>query len=354
MRAATRADMDRVREVQPEWWGGRDLTPLLQSLFLENFSTTSLIIDNEGGSLAAFLIGFPSLDDPKAAYVHFVGVAPDRRGSGLGRRLHDTFAKNMAERGAGTVRCVTSPVNAASVAFHRHIGFTIESQDDELVHFKRESVAAPFATRPDPRPRDAPWLAAEWPVPEATVLAHGGIELRLAMSDDAAELFAALDDDAVWAHVRGRPTSAAEMRTSLENARENGRWPWIVRRDGRVVGTTSYLEVSPVDARLEIGFTLYARTEWGSDLNPTCKLLLMRWAFDHGFGRVQLKTDIRNVRSQQAIARLDATFEGVLRRYQRRQDDSVRDTVLFSVTAEDWPRVSAGLEARLYGAGSLN
>ena len=82
-------------------------------------------------------------------------------------------------------------------------------------------------------------------------------------------------------------------------------------------------------------------------VNPECKLLLMEWAFENGFGRVQLKTDIRNARSQQAIARLGATFEGVLRRYQRRQDGSVRDTVLFSVTAEQWPAVRAGLAARL-------
>ena len=73
----------------------------------------------------------------------------------------------------------------------------------------------------------------------------------------------------------------------------------------------------------------------------------MTWAFEHGFGRVQLKTDIRNARSQQAIARLGAQYEGVLRRYQRRQDESVRDTVVFSVTAEDWPAVRDGLLARL-------
>jgi RimJ/RimL family protein N-acetyltransferase len=62
---------------------------------------------------------------------------------------------------------------------------------------------------------------------------------------------------------------------------------------------------------------------------------------------VQLKTDIRNHRSQRAIARLGAAYEGVLRRYQRRADGSVRDTVLFSITAEEWPRVRAGLLARL-------
>lgn len=73
----------------------------------------------------------------------------------------------------------------------------------------------------------------------------------------------------------------------------------------------------------------------------------MGWAFDLGFGRVQLKTDIRNHRSQRAIAGIGATYEGVLRRYQRRDDGTVRDTVLFSVTAEEWPGVRTLLERRL-------
>ena len=122
---------------------------------------------------------------------------------------------------------------------------------------------------------------------------------------------------------------------------------WVVEREGRVVGTTSFLEVSPRDARLEIGWTVYAPEVWATEVNPVCKYLLMDWAFGSGFGRVQLKTDIRNARSQRAIARLGARYEGVLRRYQRRQDGSVRDTVLFSVTVEEWPAVRDGLRARL-------
>ena len=174
------------------------------------------------------------------------------------------------------------------------------------------------------------------------------MRLTLATVDDVEELFDALDADEVWAHVRGRPTTARALADSLAAATANGRWPWVVRQDGRVVGTTSYLEVSPVDARLEIGFTLYARAVWGTVVHPECKLLLMQWAFEQGrFGRVQLKTDIRNARSQSAIARLGASYEGVLRRYQRRQDGSMRDTVLFSVTAEEWPTVKQGLIERV-------
>jgi RimJ/RimL family protein N-acetyltransferase len=117
---------------------------------------------------------------------------------------------------------------------------------------------------------------------------------------------------------------------------------------GTVIGTSSYLDVSVPDARLEIGSTSYDPRVWGSAVNPEAKLLLLGHAFDRlGAGRVQLKTDVRNERSQRAIDRLGARYEGTLRRYQRRFDDTVRDTVLFSILAEEWPEVRAGLKARL-------
>jgi RimJ/RimL family protein N-acetyltransferase len=114
------------------------------------------------------------------------------------------------------------------------------------------------------------------------------------------------------------------------------------------VGTSSYLDVSVHDARLEVGSTAYTPAVWGSAVNPEAKLLMLEHAFEVlNVGRVQLKTDVRNTRSQQAIARLGATYEGTLRRYQRRTDGSVRDTVMFSVAAEEWPDVRAGLQRRL-------
>lgn len=205
-----------------------------------------------------------------------------------------------------------------------------------------------FAPLSDPRPDDAAWPGVQWPIDPATVLERGAVSLRLARPSDALDLFTALDHDACWAHVKGRPGSEDDVVQTILDATRMGRWMWTVRRDGAVVGTTSFLDVAPADARLEIGFTNYTPAVWGTEVNPACKLLLMSWAFDTaGFGRVQLKTDIRNARSQRAIARLGATCEGVLRRFQRRQDGSVRDTVLFSVTAEDWPSVKAGLQQRL-------
>jgi RimJ/RimL family protein N-acetyltransferase len=217
-----------------------------------------------------------------------------------------------------------------------------------------------FLPRTDSRPVDLPWPAMSWPPPSDVVLLGSVVRLSAVDLDrgapDARELFEALDHDAVWRHLKGRPRSVADCATALAVARDHGRWPWIVRlaRDqaglaaGAVVGTTSFLDVSAVDARLEIGSTGYSPAVWGSGVNPDAKLQLMTYAFEVlGAGRVQLKTDVRNARSQQAIARLGAQYEGVLRRYQRRADDTVRDTVMFSILAEEWPAVRDRLQRRV-------
>jgi predicted GNAT superfamily acetyltransferase len=113
--------------VVDEWWGGRELRPLLPRLFLDHFHDTSLVAEMDG-DLTGFLVGFLSPARADEAYIHFVGVRPDLRGSGLGRRLYERFFTLARAAGRGTVRCVTSPVNEGSVAFHRRLGFS-----DELV-----------------------------------------------------------------------------------------------------------------------------------------------------------------------------------------------------------------------------
>jgi ribosomal protein S18 acetylase RimI-like enzyme len=128
-RPARRSDHAAIVHAIDAWWGGRKLSGLMPSLFLENFAATSLVTEDESGVLAGFLVGFDSPDHPGEGYVHFIGVRPDRRGSGLGRELHDRFADEARVRGVHTVRCVTSTVNAASVAFHTSIGFEIDGTD---------------------------------------------------------------------------------------------------------------------------------------------------------------------------------------------------------------------------------
>jgi ribosomal protein S18 acetylase RimI-like enzyme len=133
IRCARVEDHARIVAVVDDWWGGRRMAALLPSLFLEHFAGTSLVAEDDGGELAGFLVGFDSPDHPGEAYVHFLGVRPDHRGSGLGRRLHDLFAAAAAERGVTAVRCVTSTLNTASVAFHTSIGFEVEGVDEPLM-----------------------------------------------------------------------------------------------------------------------------------------------------------------------------------------------------------------------------
>jgi RimJ/RimL family protein N-acetyltransferase len=195
-----------------------------------------------------------------------------------------------------------------------------------------------------------------WP-PRVTRLTGHVVELDPCVPErDAGPLFQALNSDSVWRHLPGRPRDAAEFAGTLAKRLAEGRIIWIVRllrpyaglAAGAVVGTSSYLDASIDDARLEVGATAYTPAVWSTTVNPDSKLQLLGHAFESlGAGRVQLKTDVRNVRSQEAIARLGARYEGTLRRHQRRDDGTIRDSVLFSIVAEEWPAVRDGLVARV-------
>ena len=126
IRHAQPADYGRVISRVNAWWGGREMAPMLPRLFFVHFEGTSYVMDREDGQLAAFLIGFQSQSDPHEAYIHFVGVAPEQRGEGLGRRLYERFFEDALADGRTVVRCVTSPANQGSVAFHKALGFEVE------------------------------------------------------------------------------------------------------------------------------------------------------------------------------------------------------------------------------------
>lgn len=124
----------------------------------------------------------------------------------------------------------------------------------------------------------------------------------------------------------------------------------IVRRaDGEVVGTSSFLQIRPTHAAVEIGWTFYRPDARGGPVNPEAKLLLIGRAFEAGARRVELMVDLRNTRSQAAVAKLGAVREGVLRKHKTTWTGHVRDTVSFSILDDEWPAVKAGLQARLAG-----
>jgi RimJ/RimL family protein N-acetyltransferase len=126
--------------------------------------------------------------------------------------------------------------------------------------------------------------------------------------------------------------------------------PWAVRETGssQIIGSTRYHDVVPAIDRVEIGYTWYRESRQRTAVNSTCKLLLLSHAFDTlGCKVVGLRTDNFNFRSQRAIEGLGAKKDGVLRHHAMRRDGSVRDSVLYSIVAAEWPDVRRHLELRL-------
>src|SRR5204863_8600494 len=126
----------------------------------------------------------------------------------------------------------------------------------------------------------------------------------------------------------------------------------VWRETGRAIGSTRLLDVRPADRQVEIGATFLARAYWRTSANTESKYLFLKHCFETlGCIRVALKTDGRNARSQEAIARLGAVREGVLRRHMRVKGHQ-RDTVYFSILDDEWPAVKARLDARLSAASA--
>ena len=125
-------------------------------------------------------------------------------------------------------------------------------------------------------------------------------------------------------------------------------WATIALDSGRAVGSTRFGDIDVPSERVEIGWTFLAPSRWRTAINSEAKLLQLRYAFDDlGAGRVALKTDGRNLRSQAAIERLGGVREGVLRRHMRLPDGFIRDTVYYSILRDEWPAVRDRLEERL-------
>lgn len=183
----------------------------------------------------------------------------------------------------------------------------------------------------------------------ALTLTRGDIRLRPLQPDEDAPALRSMVDEEIWAGMSsplpGDDGAMAQHLSAL--ASRPGLLALTVERAGRIVGRTTYYDLAP-QLRVEIGNTFYARDQWGSDLNPTVKLLMLDHAFtEMSVGRVALRCDSRNARSHRAILRLGARFEGTLRRFRPAADGTVADVDYFSILPEEWPQVRAGLLARL-------
>jgi RimJ/RimL family protein N-acetyltransferase len=166
-------------------------------------------------------------------------------------------------------------------------------------------------------------------------------DLREACDADP-ELWAALYPFS-WAGEHFEPTWARGMRD-----RDAGIYlPYAVVVDGRCVGMSAYLTPDAENAGVEIGGTYYRPEVRGGPVNPAAKRLLLAHAFESGARRVQFKVDAINARSRAAVTKLGAVQEGVLRQDRVTWTGRIRDTVFFSILADEWPAVRDRLDARL-------
>lgn len=171
----------------------------------------------------------------------------------------------------------------------------------------------------------------------------------------AAELEGAVaPGDDVWTHLPAAPRTVAEMeawihaRLTPKPGLANEAWLQRHPVSGAAMGSTSLFDIDLAAQSAEIGWTWIAAPYRRTGVNTEAKLLLLTHSFETlGLRRVQLVTDERNDRSRNAILRIGATFEGILRNVRRRRDGSLRNSAFFSITDDEWPRVKGALAAKL-------
>lgn len=157
----------------------------------------------------------------------------------------------------------------------------------------------------------------------------------------------------IWTHLPKTIQTLNDMESFVEEALENKEsgkeFPFVILlHDGKIIGTTRFLEISNKNKSLEIGWTWLTPSVWGTHINTECKYLLLKYCFEiMKIIRVQIKTDEQNVRSQKAIERIGGIKEGILRNHMIRKDGSYRNSVFYSVIDRDWKAVKQKLETIL-------
>lgn len=272
-------------------------------------------------------------------------------------RAADTRPPNGRELAQTAVLAV--PLSEVSLKF-RDRGVGDDPEDLDLPYWAGVVPLRTLTGRPEPdegarvpvpgylRRIPSPWF-------EPAVLRGEHVVLEPLDLSHVDDLFAATADDEVWrwrAYHRphDRDAMAAIVREELDAVARGERVAWVQRdaRTGQAIGTTSYCAISERNRTLEIGYTMIGKPWWRTGVNTESKLLLLRRAFDDlGAVRVEWHTDIHNERSRRAIERLGAVHEGVLRRHKQRSDGTWRDTVVYSMTCDEWPTRRKALVERL-------
>ena len=190
--------------------------------------------------------------------------------------------------------------------------------------------------------------------PKPVTLEGHGVRLEPMAREHEKDLAAAAQDGRLWelwfTSVPAPGETAGYVDTALQGQEDGHMLPWVVRESasGKIVGSTRYHDIIAAADRVEIGYTWYAKRFQRSRVNTACKALLFSHAFEKiGCKVVGLRTDSFNFASQRAIEALGAKKDGVIRHHWPRRDGTVRDTVMYSVLAAEWPDVKRHLETRL-------
>jgi RimJ/RimL family protein N-acetyltransferase len=189
---------------------------------------------------------------------------------------------------------------------------------------------------------------------QPTILKGTRIQLEPLNESHKKELYNAAQDEAIWTY----STSAFGERfyrwfdKAMKCFEQQQHMPFVVRQlsDKKIIGSTRFYDINSEHHRATIGYTWYIPEVWGTYVNPECKFLLLKFAFnDLQMNRIEFVTDSRNARSRAAIKKMGAVEEGVLRYHMILENGYMRDTVMFSIIKLDWPHVKLILESRLNG-----
>jgi len=173
------------------------------------------------------------------------------------------------------------------------------------------------------------------------------------------ELIEAAKDGQLWklwyTGIPSPETAKEYVAEALSMYEKQSAMPFIVRENkgGKIIGSTRFCNIDQANHRAEIGYTWYAKSYQRTPINTECKLLLLTHAFEQLEAiAIEFRTHWHNQQSRRAIARLGAKQDGVLRNHLQQADGSYRDTVVFSITCEEWPTVRKSLAYKLKGTSN--
>jgi RimJ/RimL family protein N-acetyltransferase len=182
------------------------------------------------------------------------------------------------------------------------------------------------------------------------ILENNSVLLRPLIPKDEEGFRKIAFDPGIWKYTVTRTNNSNELKeyisSAVEERKRNFRYPFTIvdKTSGKIAGSTSYGNISIKDKRLEIGWTWLGKEFRGTSINKQCKLLLLQYAFEHlKFERVEFKTDLLNSAARKALEKIGATGEGILRSHTLMHDGRRRDTIYYSILADEWEEIKLSL-----------